>query len=164
MDIHHTLFLFLWRTYMIVCYCDFYLLQEQQRNSIVCVCEIGWRTRSSWWDECIGRSSQDLEQSTQFLDVDWWESKFLLLLFCWLTSKLYNCVTWQQAEEFSSRIQKIASQGSGADRELMMAPKHWMSWSSFVLYLEYCLPFVPFGYWGQSVVVISFLWTIETFL
>lgn len=33
----------------------------------------------------------------------------------------------EKAEEFSSRIQKIASQGSGADRELMMAPKHWMS-------------------------------------
>lgn len=33
----------------------------------------------------------------------------------------------EKAEEFSSRIQKIASQGSGGDRELMMAPKHWMS-------------------------------------
>ncbi|VVB03409.1 unnamed protein product [Arabis nemorensis] len=32
----------------------------------------------------------------------------------------------EKAEEFSSRIQKIATQGSGADRELM-APKHWMS-------------------------------------
>lgn len=59
----------------------------------MCVCEIGWRTRSSWWDESIGCSSEDLEQSTQFLDVDWWESKFLLLLFCWLMnclSKLYK--------------------------------------------------------------------------
>jgi nuclear pore complex protein Nup62 len=32
----------------------------------------------------------------------------------------------EKAEEFSSRIQKIALQGSGGDRELM-APKHWMS-------------------------------------
>ncbi|KAG7574941.1 Nucleoporin NSP1-like C-terminal [Arabidopsis suecica] len=32
----------------------------------------------------------------------------------------------EKAEEFSSRIQKIASQGSSGDRELM-APKHWMS-------------------------------------
>uniref|UniRef100_A0A7N2LE65 Uncharacterized protein n=1 Tax=Quercus lobata TaxID=97700 RepID=A0A7N2LE65_QUELO len=31
-----------------------------------------------------------------------------------------------QAEEFSSRIQKIASQGSAADRELM-GPKFWKS-------------------------------------
>lgn len=32
----------------------------------------------------------------------------------------------EKAEEFSSRIQKLATQGSAADRELM-APKFWMS-------------------------------------
>jgi hypothetical protein len=31
-----------------------------------------------------------------------------------------------QAEEFSSRIQKLANQGPAADRELM-GPRYWMS-------------------------------------
>lgn len=32
----------------------------------------------------------------------------------------------EKAEEFSSRIQKLANEGPAADRELM-APKYWMS-------------------------------------
>lgn len=51
---------------------------------------------------------------------------FIIILYgiyCKCTDQI-QCL---QAEEFSSRIQKIASQGSAADRELM-GPKFWKSW------------------------------------
>lgn len=43
------------------------------------MCKIGWRTWSNRWDESTRCSCEDLEQSTQFLNVDWWESKFCKL-------------------------------------------------------------------------------------
>ncbi|XP_030963927.1 nuclear pore complex protein NUP62-like [Quercus lobata] len=48
----------------------------------------------------------------------------------------------EKAEEFSSRIQKVASQGSAAGHELM-DPKFWKS-----LYLELCFSTAEFGEGG----------------
>lgn len=74
------------------------------------------------------KSVIDTLNSSQGGDLDTIDKMTPLDVVVRILNNQLSSLMWidEKAEEFSSRIQKLATQGSAADRELM-GPKYWMS-------------------------------------